>query len=52
MEIRTKGTADNYGTRVGEGCQQESAQVYDQTNGKNAEVQASLFMRLQVLLIF
>ncbi|KAF8800476.1 hypothetical protein BYT27DRAFT_7262875 [Phlegmacium glaucopus] len=42
-EIRTKGTTDNYGTRVGEGFQQESSQAYDQTNGKNAEDQASLF---------
>ena len=42
MEIRTKGATDNYGTRVGEGFQQESAQAYAQTNGKNAEAQASL----------
>ncbi len=41
-EIRTKGTTDNYGTRVGEGFQQESAQAYEQTNGKNAEDQASV----------
>ncbi|KDR80463.1 hypothetical protein GALMADRAFT_92870 [Galerina marginata CBS 339.88] len=38
-EIRSKGTTDNYGTRVGEGFQQESSQAYDQTNGKNAEDQ-------------
>ncbi|KDR73369.1 hypothetical protein GALMADRAFT_72471, partial [Galerina marginata CBS 339.88] len=38
-EIRAKGTTDNYGTRVGEGFQQESSQAYDQTNGKNAEDQ-------------
>jgi hypothetical protein len=40
-----KRTTNNYGTQVGKCFQQESAQAYDQTNGKNAEAQASLFMR-------
>ena len=36
-----KGTTDNFSTRPGEGFQQEAAQAYAQTNGKNAEHQVS-----------
>lgn len=39
QDIREKGTTDGFSTRMGEGFQQESAQAYDQTNGKNAEHQ-------------
>jgi len=38
-EIQAKGMTNNYGTRVGEGFQQELSQAYNQTNEKNAEDQ-------------
>ncbi|TFK47051.1 hypothetical protein OE88DRAFT_1774381 [Heliocybe sulcata] len=40
-DIRQKGTTDNYSTRPGEGFQQEAAEAYAQTNGKEAEHQMS-----------
>ena len=40
-DIMDKGTTDNFSTRPGEGFQQEAAQAYAQTNGKNAEHQVS-----------
>ncbi|KAG6806209.1 hypothetical protein H0H92_012224, partial [Tricholoma furcatifolium] len=40
-EIMNKGTTDNFTTRTGEGFQQEAAEAYSQTNGKEAERQAS-----------
>ena len=43
QDIREKGTTDNFSTRTGEGFQQESAQAYGQTNGKNAEHQVGAF---------
>jgi hypothetical protein len=47
-KIRRKGTTtisstNDYGTRVGERFQQESAQALWSKNGKNEEAQASLF---------
>ena len=39
QDIREKGTTDGLSTWTGEGFQQESAQAYGQTNGKNAEHQ-------------
>lgn len=42
QDIREKGTTDGFSTRTGEGFQQESAQAYDQTNGKNVEHQVGV----------
>ena len=44
-----KGTTDNFSTRPGEGFQQEAAQAYAQTNGKNAEHQVSDYWNLGVI---
>ncbi|KAF8576359.1 hypothetical protein K439DRAFT_1288195, partial [Ramaria rubella] len=38
-DIVNKGATNNYGTRVGEGFQQEVQQAYIQTNGKKVEGQ-------------
>jgi len=38
-DIRQKGTTDNMSTRPGEGFNQEAAEAYAQTNGKQAESQ-------------
>jgi len=38
-DIRRKGTTDNMSTRPGEGFNQEAAEAYAQTNGKQAENQ-------------
>ncbi|KAJ7306232.1 hypothetical protein DFH08DRAFT_720893 [Mycena albidolilacea] len=40
-DFMSKGTSRNMNTRVGEGFQQEVEKMYQKTNGKNAEHQAS-----------
>ncbi|KAJ7153830.1 hypothetical protein C8R46DRAFT_912239 [Mycena filopes] len=40
-DFMSKGTSRNMNTRVGEGFQQEVEKMYQKTNGKNAERQAS-----------
>ena len=39
QDIEQKGTTNNFNTRPGEGFLQEVKEAYNQTNGKDAEVQ-------------
>ncbi|KAJ7343738.1 hypothetical protein DFH08DRAFT_214470 [Mycena albidolilacea] len=42
QNFKSKGTSRNMNTRVGEGFQQEVSEMYEKTNGKNAEHQISI----------